>query len=900
MICMIKRILISTVVGCIITVFFVQRDPWVHYQIGQLYKQIFAQSFDCIVEGTLENIDLFSRPHLKFSNFTVKDAHGKWVWQAKEYATGFSWITLFLTGSFDVWVKAEKIFLSSECTQTNCAIAPHLTKLMKGPDLPIPLCLALVELINCDLTFVSSEGINSCRLDAQTRKTNDVFNIDIKVHDGILHIGDKKICEHIQGTVAIHAKEIENKFIPEIRLDMHLDLPHHTSPHTSIAGSFYHDSGRFSLSTADQAIRIQPIIITTKNDQYWAQIYATIPIAYLAHIGCNKNFPLPIGGLLQIKLLGSSDGKTIEGQCISDDMSLPGLDTAQRFSCYFHKKNSLMWADLKIRFMQEIVFNASCSWNSEKQLGNFSLYNPEKISWSNPYFHIAPQDMIIKCLIEDGRLKGSYNCYLSNRFKKEEAVAYGTIEGDAHVCDSHGRIQGYTYQFQITDQFPYIALCEVRNEHGSQVQLQKKDRNLEATIDVNLFKTFLDRVFGFEIQGEGQLALRASEKENNVNVLLDLINGTIRLPHTYNFVDALHVQTNIDFQKRHIDFIEGKCGMHTGTIRCDKGHLEFSKEGKLNYAHIPLVFDHCLFNLKRDLFTMLSGALLFKQLPQKAPLLSGHILLDRSQLKENIFSNEIQKKLVAMMRMSPDVKQVDLHCDLTIETKEPIKVDTEFLKATAQAYIHCHGSLQDPHISGTISIISGSLNFPYKPLQIHKGKITIDEQQPFNPSINLLAKNSIKKHGVTLQVSGTLENHFVLLESSPPLTEEHIVSLLLAGAHDESLGALVPALLMHNITNVLFSADQSGIFQRYMRPWMKQFRVQFLPRLSSESGRGGLRGSIEISIDDRWRALIEKNFSLTEDTRFELEYILSDDVSFRVIRDERCDIGGEVEMRWKF
>ena len=39
--------------------------------------------------------------------------------------------------------------------------------------------------------------------------------------------------------------------------------------------------------------------------------------------------------------------------------------------------------------------------------------------------------------------------------------------------------------------------------------------------------------------------------------------------------------------------------------------------------------------------------------------------------------------------------------------------------------------------------------------------------------------------------------------------------------------------------------------------------------------------------------MIQKNFSLTEDTKFELEFLLSDDITLR-------DIGGEVEMRWKF
>ena len=61
-----------------------------------------------------------------------------------------------------------------------------------------------------------------------------------------------------------------------------------------------------------------------------------------------------------------------------------------------------------------------------------------------------------------------------------------------------------------------------------------------------------------------------------------------------------------------------------------------------------------------------------------------------------------------------------------------------------------------------------------------------------------------------------------------------------------------------------------------------------------------MRGAIEIDINDQLHGLIQKNFSQPEDMLFEVEYILSDDMTLRGIRDEHGDLGGEVEMRWKF
>ena len=105
-----------------------------------------------------------------------------------------------------------------------------------------------------------------------------------------------------------------------------------------------------------------------------------------------------------------------------------------------------------------------------------------------------------------------------------------------------------------------------------------------------------------------------------------------------------------------------------------------------------------------------------------------------------------------------------------------------------------------------------------------------------------------------------------------------------------------------NIKNVIFDSDHSRFGVRtYFRRLFKPFKhVHIMPSFTDQTGRGGLRGTIEVDIGQRWRALAQKNFSLSEDTRFELEYLLSDDIAVRGVRDEHGDVSSEVEMRWKF
>jgi len=201
-----------------------------------------------------------------------------------------------------------------------------------------------------------------------------------------------------------------------------------------------------------------------------------------------------------------------------------------------------------------------------------------------------------------------------------------------------------------------------------------------------------------------------------------------------------------------------------------------------------------------------------------------------------------------------------------------------------------------------VQLTSGVIHFPYKPLHIVRGTLRFLPEQSFDPLIELIARNKIKKHHVSLLVTGSATNHQVLLESSPALTEEQIIGLLLVGMPEESLSIVMPAIIANNIKNVIFSSEQTrfGVNKYASQIGELLKHVHLVPRFADQTGRGGLRGAIEIDATDRLRALIQKNFSLSEDTRFEVEYAVTDDITLRGIRDERRDIAAEMEMRWKF
>jgi hypothetical protein len=111
----------------------------------------------------------------------------------------------------------------------------------------------------------------------------------------------------------------------------------------------------------------------------------------------------------------------------------------------------------------------------------------------------------------------------------------------------------------------------------------------------------------------------------------------------------------------------------------------------------------------------------------------------------------------------------------------------------------------------------------------------------------------------------------------------------------------MPALVLQNLNLAIFGNPENLASDHpFIKQLLKPFEhIRFIPSFSDETGRGGLRGIIEINVSDRLRASFQKNFSLTEDSQIEVDYALTDDISLRGIKDERGDLGGEIELKFR-
>lgn len=425
----------------------------------------------------------------------------------------------------------------------------------------------------------------------------------------------------------------------------------------------------------------------------------------------------------------------------------------------------------------------------------------------------------------------------------------------------------------------------------------------QGVIEYQLLQNCVDFVCANKIPGEGKFLFSGELVSEKLDLKIATENSNIRIPGIYNLIRGLQSSLTFDVTTRKMVLHQARLELDRGALETKRAIIEFDSDATISYMYFPCSLQKTLLALDKDFFALLSGHIIWTHVKNSMPALQGSVIIDKAYMKKNIFSLVAQQQnfsFLSRSKVSDDQHQCTI--DLTVQTKDSLQVKTSFLEANARLNIAVQGTSQNPRVSGALNLERGVLAFPYKPLTITNATIFFLPNQLFDPLVDLVAKGMIRKYHIVMRCNGSLQNPHISFESTPPLTEEQIITLLLAGSEEGSLSLVVPSVIMQSMQNVLFGPEQSSSkLERYFKNLLGPLKhIRFVPKFFDPQGRGGFRGAIEIEVNDQLHGTIQRNFSLPEDIKLEVEYFFADDIAIRGIRDERGDLGGEIEMRWKF
>jgi len=919
----IKKIILALFILLVGTVLIFQNDHRVHEAVHSRVKKIFESVGRCNAEFKVQSVSLFT------PSVTLQDVHvlpqlgslsasnNAWSYQAETLQLSCSWWSFLLYGIIDLNVDLDRVQAQSGVKDGEITvIQEHIMPMIEAPASDVALYLKSIDFkhSHIDLAIPSAPLALSFEWSSESKKINDTFKTNVHLHDGLVIFDKQTILSKIAGLTSFDIRNASQTLSLDLTADFQAELEQlpEGKKNCFINGSWQGDTGTFTLKSADQKIALPMITLKKDAQGVHFQAQGTLPTQYiLDHLDpAMKEFALEGESDLNIKGRVSSDDLEVQGTCIAKNLIYKNITLGDKVNITFAKKHTIVQGSALITHSLLGEIGGSWMYDLDKRTGKSQITNYGSIAVPGiPLWSIAQHSAVINIAIDESHLvKGDYKAAAGSSILGGSIGLDGKFSFDGDHFSSTGNVNGATYQaaFDVNPQ-PRLQTLTYTDRQGNKlidIHADKSNANaFQGPVKFELLRLIIKELLGYSMQGEGSFLFKGALNDSVLNLTTALENGVIRLPETYNLMNEFKADVLVDLVKKKVDINLIECGLHRGKISSQGGTFLFDDSYNLVQGSMPVVFDECLLNLKKDLFAMFSGSLNFHKKNDELPKVTGTLNIDRSQLKENLFSDKFQKDLFAFTgTMFQTESHQDMACDVAIATKEPMRVDTAFFHGQAQALMHVGGTIRDPKLSGSIELLSGSLEFPYKPLTISKGHIYFLPDQMYDPGIELIAVNKIKKYDVMLHVTGSLLNHDISLESNPPLTDEQIIALLLVGSQEQSLNMVMPALIMQNLKSVLFDSEQSPLrLNTVFNSWLGPLRrINLVPRFSDQSGRGGLRGALEIEISDRWRAVAEQNFSLTEDTSFEVEYAVSDDITLRGIRNERCDVGSEVEMRWKF
>jgi len=890
-------------------ILLIQEDAAFKQKLQSSIATTFSRAFACNFETEVTHVNFFTGKII-LKNCVARDPeHAQaWSWQAPQIDINIAHIRSCTQKKIIAHLVIHDINMATTYDQEQLAIMPHLKKLITPGAYALPVEVAKISIHKGSCTTQHAATTCSISLHGHAELKADqkgaVYLFNTMLNHGFVTYNDTKLVDALAGNITgkfvVRTADPETKSSISLNGSCKLMQQPEDDKLCKVYGTWSPQAAQLNFETHTQQIQGQ-IALDKNHNSCTAKV--TIPAAYA--LACAFIPTKKIAGHCSASITTTFEQplKNIALTLAIDQLSYQNIKLPSVHLQMQHQDNKLQGSLVAQHNHQQIVAG-TCTYDITGKHATCTLKNSKNITLPESWF-VPAQTAHLSCTVTPGsaELYGEYESTFTNSVTQEQKKLNGIVHITPEHCIAQGTGDQFTYDF-LAGFKPFFHLeyadCYLKKEPVINLQAESA-HTFAGTINYPLLR-FIANAGGVHLPGEGIVHLKGTRDKKQFTLLVKLEKGNIRLPYTYNLLQDMQGAIVFDAEKHAVSLHDFSLNLHKGSMLCSHAQVYLNDQFELAYAHVPVTIHNCFLGMNKDLFALFSGALTFEYKKNSAAHLSGCMTLDRSHIRNNIFSEEFYKNIFGRKMATPLVSGMDITTNITIMTCSPVRVKTAFLEAAAHAHIQLNGSLANPAITGTIAIVHGSFLFPYKPLFIKRGKIYFLPQQIDDPVIDILAENKIKKYSVRMTVDGTAKNSHISFDATPSLQEEHIIALLLGGSEDGSLFLAMPTSVMNSIEQLVFGpAESSSQFQRALKNLFAPLKnLRITPSFSDQSARGGVRGSLVIDVNDRLRAMIEQNFSLPEDVVIQVEYDLSDDSRIRVMRDERGDLGGELETGWKF
>jgi autotransporter translocation and assembly factor TamB len=195
--------------------------------------------------------------------------------------------------------------------------------------------------------------------------------------------------------------------------------------------------------------------------------------------------------------------------------------------------------------------------------------------------------------------------------------------------------------------------------------------------------------------------------------------------------------------------------------------------------------------------------------------------------------------------------------NIAVVTKDPFKIESNLARGSVVINIQVGGTGQKPVVTGYAKIERLTASLPFSHLDINDSYVNFNAgQNPLDPELNIIGHSTVRDYDITMHIYGAVSNFKILFDSSPPLTQGDIATLLATGATSSEF-VQDPSLLAGRAAFLVIRQLYSKIF----KGGANQPQQEFLDRLEVDVIPGQKVGSQDISarfsVTRSWQVVAE-------------------------------------------
>ncbi|MFQ5597609.1 MAG: translocation/assembly module TamB domain-containing protein [Nitrospiria bacterium] len=442
--------------------------------------------------------------------------------------------------------------------------------------------------------------------------------------------------------------------------------------------------------------------------------------------------------------------------------------------------------------------------------------------------------------------------------------------------------------------------------------LEQWDLFLKGEADLSLITFFSKEVESG--RGKVHLDLAVSEQwlSPKIRGQITLSDGRIR---TAVFPQNFHIELLSVLFSEHqliLETFEGKLG---GGRVSAQGKARLSGFGLASFGFF-LNLDNARVHLATDFPVTLAGELLMKRQKNRQTL-KGDLLIKNLRYKKKIDLKTIvgdfrDKEVPIRTPDSGMMRRTELN--IHISGDKDIQIENNLANIPLAVDLLLKGTMDKPLLIGRVNVPKGAIYFQRNTFRVDSGSVDFLNPERIDPTFVIKATTDIRNvmternYKVDLDLSGTLSQITLTLNSFPTLPKDDILALLTigkttadldrvkGGAGGEATGFAVNQFLSDSVEQI------TGIVEDPVEK-LTGTRIQVEPYLHGTDSRSntGTRLTAEKHLlKERLLVVYSTTLDPSEEDLIRMIYEINKNISLVGNRDENGQIGGDIRFRFEF